>query len=198
MPGNDRLEPGVTQLSIDNNKECAFMVYAGFELPPGSEGIKRSVLQKMTSFTQVWVDRQVILTSSALLVAKIGKNFASETIKLHLVEKVTIILKAMHSDATSQIECPGVVTQDMFAFQVFMMDAGAGDCSYSFGTTSKKECRKWEKAIETAVEAAKRHHVYAIHPENGLLARIALRCKHVYKSQYCKFFLSSVINLQYE
>ena len=121
------------------------MAYAGFanELPPESEGIKRSVLQKMTSFTQIWVDRQVILTSSALLVAKIGKNVASETIKLHLVEKVTIILKAMRSDATSQIECPGVVTQasDMFAFQVFMMDAGAGDCRYSFGTASKKECR---------------------------------------------------------
>jgi hypothetical protein len=198
MSGNDLLAPaGVTQLSIDNIKECAFMAYAGFanELPPESEGIKRSVLQKMTSFTQIWVDRQVILTSSALLVAKIGKNVASETIKLHLVEKVTIILKAMRSDATSQIECPGVVTQasDMFAFQVFMMDAGAGDCSYSFGTTSKKECREWEKAIETAVEAAKRRHEYALHPENGVLARIALRCKHVYKSQYCKIFLSSII-----
>ncbi len=165
------------------------MAYAGFanELPPVSEGFKRSVLQKMTSFTQVWVDRQVILTASALLVAKIGKNVASETIKLHLVEKVTIILKAMRSDATSQIECPGVVTQDMFAFQVFMMDAGAGDCSYSFGTASKKECREWEKAIETGVEAAKRRHEYALHPENGVLARIALRCKHMYNPSTASF-----------
>jgi len=181
---------------MDKRKECAFMAYAGFanELPPESERIKTSVLQKMSSFTEVWVDRQVILTAGALLVAKIGKNVASETIKLHLVEKVTIILKAMRSDATSQMECLGVETgQDMFAFQVFMMDAGGGGCSYSFRTTSKKECREWEKATETAVEAAKRRFEYALHPENGVLARIALRCKHVYKSRYCKFFLSSVI-----
>jgi len=162
------------------------MAYAGFakELPQESERIKSSDLQKMSSLTEEWVDRQVILTASELLVAKIGKNVASETIKLHLVEKVTVISKAIQGDSG----------QDMFAFQVFMTeDAGKGDCSYSFRTTSQKECREWEKATETAVDAAKRLHEYALHPENGVLARIALRCKYVYKSQYCKFFLSFAI-----
>jgi len=199
LAGNGRLDAGVHE-SIDKSKDCAFMAYAGFakELPQDSERIKTSDLQKMSSLTEDWVDRQIILTSNELLVAKIGKNVASETIKLHLVDKVTVISKAMQVTRAMQSDSltgTGVMAgQDMFAFQVFMTeDAGKGDCSYSFRTTSQKECREWEKATEAAVDAAKRLHEYALHPENGVLARIALRCKYVYKSHYCKFFLSFVI-----
>ena len=64
IAGNGRPDAGVPE-SIDKTKDCAFMAYAGFakELPQESERIKSSDLQKMSSLTEEWVDRQVILVT---------------------------------------------------------------------------------------------------------------------------------------
>ncbi len=44
------------------------MAYARFadENPPDSERIKSSVVQKMTSVSEVWVDRETVLTGKGL------------------------------------------------------------------------------------------------------------------------------------
>ena len=124
------------------------MAYARFaeELPPDSDRIKSSVVQKMTSVSEVWVDREMVLTLANVYIAKIGKDVASETIKLHQVERVTTISKALSAAANDggPIGKTNSGQQTAFAFQVFMLEEAApGDRSYSFRTTSQKDSLEW-------------------------------------------------------